>query len=166
MNTIKYLSMFLYRWNIRESCNPSIANLGYTYKYDISIPIQHFYNITNELKVILDQEQQKQKQNAPNYIITSWGHILDGNLHLNITTPNNFNKNIDFENILNESIYNTILKNKYGNNNSSISAEHGIGQLKRNYMKNAYASGVLDAFYDIKHTFDSRGIFNPGKVLP
>ena len=138
-----------------------MQSLGYTYKYDISIPIDKFHDITQDLKLTLDQHH-----NIPKYVITTWGHILDGNLHLNITTPNIFEKNDPFEEIVSHCIYDTVLSKKYGIRNCSISAEHGIGQLKRKYMDRVHSKDVLDSFYDLKHIFDPKGIFNPFKVLP
>jgi len=141
-------------WEARESCGLAVQQAGYTYKYDISLPIHYYYDMVLELKNHL-----KNLEN-PSLIVSSWGHLMDGNLHLNITSPNNFNEDKQILSILNSFIYSSVIKK-----NGSISAEHGIGQCKKKYLPQMKSANTLQLMKDIKHLMDPVGILNPGKLF-
>ena len=86
---------------------------------------------------------------------------LDGNLHCNIVSPNSFERDSDLLKIIDEGIFEEVMKR-----NGSISAEHGLGQYKNEYMTRIKTPSTLRAMYDIKRVFDPHGIMNPGKYLP
>ena len=93
----------------------------------------------------------------------SYGHLGDGNIHYNITQP----LSMDTKAFLaawaevNALVFEVVAKL-----NGSISAEHGIGQLKRDHMREIKSPVELQMMRDLKRLFDPRGILNPGKVLP
>lgn len=67
-------------WNIREGAPLSVGKEGYVYKYDMSLPIEHFYMLNNEIKNLL----QKDKEKLGILRICSYGHLGDGNIHFNL----------------------------------------------------------------------------------
>lgn len=146
----------LNRWQIRESCNPIIAKQGYTYKYDISIPLSEFYTIATEI-----QEQLATNAKYPHALAVVWGHTIDGNAHLNVVIPGKYEEDAKFSKWLESNIY-----EKVTGLNGSISAEHGLGQCKRQYLTMVKDPLVLDLMFDVKRMLDPIGIMNPGKYLP
>ncbi|PKA11157.1 FAD-binding oxidoreductase, partial [Leptospira meyeri] len=94
--------------------------------------------------------------------IALFGHIGDGNLHLNIVKPKELSdaeffaqcKQVDPE------MFTLIQKFK-----GSISAEHGIGLLKKDYLNFSRSESEISTMRAIKSAFDPKGILNPGKVL-
>jgi FAD/FMN-containing dehydrogenase len=142
-------------WNIRESCNPSVALDGYVYKYDVSVPIEDYMEVAAEVKECLSS-----KASFPLAKVCVWGHLADGNAHVNVVTPGLFDKDEAFASYVDEAVYGSVLKRK-----GSISAEHGIGQSKRDILKRVKDKSALDVMVQLKAMFDPRGIMNPGKVL-
>ena len=92
----------------------------------------------------------------------AFGHVGDGNLHYNQSKPE-AGENAQF--IAAQAEVNRIVHDIVHTLGGSISAEHGIGQLKRDELQR-YKSGVeLDMMRAIKHAFDPLGLMNPGKVI-
>ena len=92
----------------------------------------------------------------------SFGHVGDGNIHYNLTQP----LNMDGENFLSKwkditNVVNEIVANLDG----SFSAEHGIGQLKREELMRFRSKVEIDLMRSIKKTLDPKNIMNPGKVF-
>jgi FAD/FMN-containing dehydrogenase len=144
----------LYFWSIRESANPATAQLGYTYKYDLSIPNSNFH-------FIIECMYERLMYFHDRIVITNWGHILDGNLHLNITDVNNFHRDDELLCMIEPYIYEQVIRM-----GGSISAEHGLGQVKNHYVDLVHSACMIRFMRSIKQVFDPRGILNPGKVLP
>ena len=93
--------------------------------------------------------------------IINFGHIGDNNLHYNVSinVSSKFNEEEILKNV-NEIVYSNITKL-----GGSISAEHGIGQLRKKDLKKFKSKFELDQMQSIKKIFDPFGIFNPGKVF-
>lgn len=142
------------RWEIRESCNPIIREIGYNYKYDISLPLSDYYDIAEEMRERLATK--------PEAVVVNWGHVIDGNLHLNIVTPGAFSADEKIKSLIEPFIFESVIRR-----GGSISAEHGLGQCKNNYLgKYAKNEDVLKVMKSLKKIFDPNGIMNPGKFLP
>jgi len=141
-------------WDVRESCGPIVKSTGYLYKYDISIPIGDFEDIALEMR-------DRLAQSHPSAIVVNWGHIVDGNLHLNITTPNIFEEDKTLTERIEPYIFESVI-----HRGGSISAEHGLGQCKNNYLTIAKDPTALNIMKSIRTMFDPKGIMNPGKYLP
>jgi FAD/FMN-containing dehydrogenase len=92
-----------------------------------------------------------------------FGHIGDGNLHLNILKPDNLSKDEFFAQctVVNQWVFETV--QKY---NGSISAEHGVGMTKRDYLHYSRSAEEIAYMQAIKAVFDPNGIMNPGKIFP
>jgi len=142
-------------WEIRESCNPIIKSKGYNYKYDISLPLSEYYSIVEEMRDRLSFLQS-------DVVIANWGHVIDGNLHLNIITPGNFEVDNQIKNTIEPFVFEYVVAK-----NGSISAEHGLGQCKNNYLgKYAKSEAAVAVMRSLKDSFDPNGIMNPQKFLP
>ena len=92
-----------------------------------------------------------------------FGHIGDGNLHFNVSQPVGMDKQAFLAqwNAMNEVVFDVVLKH-----GGSISAEHGIGRLKRDLMSRIKSPVELEMMRGVKRLLDPKGILNPNKVLP
>ena len=99
---------------------------------------------------------------VPGARVVCFGHMGDGNLHYNVSQPVGADKQafLDRWEELNEAVHALVLEM-----NGSISAEHGIGQLKRRELARTAPPEALELMRRIKHAFDPAGIMNPGKVI-
>lgn len=143
-------------WNIRESCNPSVARAGCVYKFDVSIPIEEYMDVAWEVEGKL-----MSKMNPSDLSVCVWGHIADGNAHINVVTPGQFEKDSALAELIETTVYDSVLKRK-----GSISAEHGLGQSKNESLSQIKEGVVLDVMTNMKNLFDPHGIMNPSKYLP
>ena len=145
-------------WSIRESCNPCVAKAGCVYKFDISIPVEEYMDITYEIESKLRTNDYCSNMD---FTVCVWGHVSDGNAHINIVTPGQHIKDGKLATIIDEIVYDSVI-HRFG----SISAEHGLGQSKNEVMGLYKERITLDVMQQIKDTFDPHGIMNPGKYLP
>ena len=143
-------------WRIRESANPTVAKLGYTYKYDVSLPISQFQDWIQEMR-----RERIGPLSRKELINANWGHILDGNLHFNVTTIDEHEVQQDVLDALEPYLFHSIL-----DRGGSISAEHGIGQAKNHLLPHVHDEHTLDVMRSMKSLFDPNMILNPGKFLP
>lgn len=141
-------------WELREAISESIA--PYTpYKNDISVRIA-------EIPGFLDDVDEIVKVNYPDFEVCWFGHIGDGNLHLNILRPNDVSIELFYEkcHVISEKLFKLIQLRR-----GSISAEHGVGLLKRDFLQYSRSEAEIDMMRQLKSTFDPHGIMNPGKLL-
>lgn len=136
-------------WPLRERLAEALLRDGYCYKYDISLPLDVFYNSVIAMKERLGSRVIR---------CIGYGHVGDGNMHLNITT-----KEYDDEVM---KLIEPFLYEWTSRHNGSISAEHGLGFKKRNFMHFSKSPSAIKAMKQIKAVFDPQGIMNPYKVLP
>jgi FAD/FMN-containing dehydrogenase len=128
---------------------------GGSIKHDVSVPVAQ----VPEFLALADAAVMKV---MPDARIVAFGHMGDGNIHYNISQP----LGADTQAFLarwkemNEIVHAIVLKL-----NGSISAEHGIGQLKRDELAAIRSPVEMALMHRIKHAFDPNGIMNPGKVL-
>ena len=100
--------------------------------------------------------------NYPDFEICWFGHIGDGNLHLNILKPENLSKDEFFEKCqsVNDLVFQTV--KKYG---GSVSAEHGVGMTKKPYLSYSRSETEIEYLKELKKVFDPNGIMNRGKIF-
>ncbi|MEB5476668.1 FAD-binding oxidoreductase [Acinetobacter pollinis] len=141
-------------WRLREDISESIAPFT-PYKNDISVLITHVPAFIKEIEEIVEQ-------NYPDFEICWFGHIGDGNLHLNILKPENLDKDDFFAKcrVVNEHVFNTV--QKY---DGSISAEHGVGMTKKPYLAMTRSPEEIEYMKALKQVFDPNSIMNPGKLF-
>lgn len=141
-------------WKLREYISETISVFT-PYKNDVSVLISHVPAFIHDIETIV-------KQNYPDFEICWFGHIGDGNLHLNILKPDNLTKDEFFEKcqIVNQYVFKTV--QKY---HGSISAEHGVGMTKKPYLH--YTRPVEEIAYlkAVKQVFDPNNIMNRGKIF-
>ncbi|KAL4624738.1 D-2-hydroxyglutarate dehydrogenase, mitochondrial isoform X1 [Arapaima gigas] len=136
-------------WSIRERVTEALTHDGYTYKYDISLPLENIYQLVEDMREHLGNK-------ATN--VVGYGHVGDGNLHLNITSHS---KDPDLLAAIEPYVYEWTARYR-----GSISAEHGLGLKKRNYIHFSKPPGAVALMNDIKHMLDPYRILNPYKTLP
>ena len=141
-------------WAIRELTPESEIKAGAAYKSDISIPLQH-------MQEFYERAAAAAEQIAPGVKIFGFGHLGDGNLHYNLSIPDDGHD--DFMSVYPafDDMITGLLK-EYG---GSISAEHGIGQKKKAMLKEAKDQTALSVMAAIKSALDPHNIMNPGKIL-
>lgn len=141
-------------WRLREDISESIAPF-IPYKNDISVLITHVPAFIQEIDTIV-------QDNYPDFEICWFGHIGDGNLHLNILKPENLSKDEFFAKcqVVNKYVFEIV--KKY---DGSISAEHGVGMTKKPYLGYTRSEEEIGYMKALKQVFDPKGIMNPGKLF-
>ncbi len=142
-------------WKYREGISESLSILHTVHKNDISLPLRSMEAFINEMETLLEKKY-------PGFEIALFGHIGDGNLHLNILKPSNLNDADFFNECKKVDPDMFTLIQKHG---GSISAEHGIGLLKKDYLLFSRSAEEISLMKEIKKAFDPKGIMNPGKIL-
>jgi len=140
---------------MREAMSDAQKPEGGSIKHDISIPVARIPEFIAEADAaVLDL--------IPGARIVSFGHMGDGNLHYNISQPVGADKQafLDRWVEVNKRVHDIVRAYK-----GSISAEHGIGQLKRKELSETKSPAALDLMRRIKRSFDPAGIMNPGKMI-
>jgi FAD/FMN-containing dehydrogenase len=94
--------------------------------------------------------------------MVTFGHVGDGNLHYNVSAPDGIAPDVF---VKETAAINRIVHDSVARFRGSISAEHGLGQLKREEIRRYKSSIELDLMRRIKGVLDPNGIMNPGKVL-
>ena len=142
-------------WKLREYISETIAHWT-PYKNDISVTVGQVPAFLRDIDEIVGK-------NYPDFEVVWFGHIGDGNLHLNILKPDNLSKDEFFAQCatVNQWVFETV--QKY---NGSISAEHGVGMTKRDYLHYSRSAEEIAYMQAIKAIFDPNGIMNPGKIFP
>ncbi|KAF3912909.1 hypothetical protein AA313_de0208248 [Arthrobotrys entomopaga] len=144
----------LWRW--REGLPEACAHWGGTYKYDISIPLNEFYRVVEDARVRFEEAGLVgglEDESKPVIGVVGWGHMGDCNIHLNVVVRR-YEKAV--ENLIEPWVYEWIQKV-----NGSISAEHGLGFAKRDYVQYSRDPVSLEIMRSLKKTFDPKGIMNP-----
>jgi glycolate oxidase subunit GlcD len=141
-------------WQLRERISESIS--VYTpYKNDISVTVAKVPDFVEEVDAIV-------QANYPDFEIVWFGHIGDGNMHLNILKPADLPKEEFFARCNNVSKWVFEIVEKY---NGSISAEHGVGRTKKAYLGYSRSAEEIALMKAVKRAFDPNGIMNPGKIF-
>jgi FAD/FMN-containing dehydrogenase len=143
-------------WALREHANEAQKREGFSVKHDISVPVSRIADFIARADTAL-------RARWPDVRIVAFGHIGDGNLHYNLSMPGG-EDNAAF--IAEGDNASRIVYDLVAAMNGSISAEHGLGQLKRGEIRRYKGDVELDLMSTIKHALDPRGLMNPGKVLP
>lgn len=142
-------------WHLRESLSEAQSFEGHSIKHDISVPVSslpHFIKQTAKDVAAVSADAR----------ICAFGHMGDGNLHYNISQPSGGDRDA-FKSLapaITAAVHRRVAA--YG---GSISAEHGIGQMKRDELARTKDPVALELMRSIKRQFDPAGIMNPGKVI-
>ncbi|CAI5963583.1 unnamed protein product [Closterium sp. NIES-64] len=151
-------------WHLREGVAEALQRAGAVYKYDLSVPVSQLYGLVDEMRSRLEGSAAQ---------VVGYGHLGDGNLHLNISAPTYDDKLLER---IEPFVYEWVAGRQ-----GSVSAEHGLGLMKANaihYSKDPQAPLALThrvcrvhgmqvaVMKRVKALFDPNGILNPYKLLP
>ena len=143
-------------WKLRDSISEAERTEGQTLAHDISVPVA-------DMPSFITEAATKVEQAFPGVAATGFGHLGDGNIHFHVragslAAPDWYDREgADITRMVDD------LVTAAG---GSISAEHGIGQLKREELARLAPPGRVEALRAIKHALDPLGIMNPGKLVP
>lgn len=143
----------LWRW--REAISESIAPKT-PYKNDLSVRVSRVPQFLRALDELVGRRY-------PDFDVVWFGHIGDGNLHMNVLKPEGWTVE-DFHSAcshLTPEVFDLVARH-----GGSLSAEHGVGLLKRDYLDRIKPAEELQLMHSIKDVFDPDGILNPGKLFP
>ncbi|TBW13231.1 FAD-binding oxidoreductase [Azotobacter chroococcum subsp. isscasi] len=141
-------------WKLREYISETISHWT-PYKNDVSVTIGKVPAFLKEIDAIVGEHY-------PDFEIVWFGHIGDGNLHLNILKPDAMAKDEFFAKCATVNKWVFEIVEKY---NGSISAEHGVGMTKRDYLGYSRSEAEIAYMKAVKAVFDPNGIMNPGKIF-
>ena len=150
-------------WDLREGIATGLSSYGYTLMYDISLSSENFYKVVEETRKVIQNSDEFSHEEKEQIITTGFGHIGDGNLHLNISLKGYGQSDLEkkVERIV-EPFVMEFVKSVKG----SISAEHGVGLQKSSFLEYSKSKPMIEYMQKIKEVFDPNMIMNPYKVLP
>ncbi len=141
-------------WTLREGISESIAPRT-PYKNDLSVRI-------SDVPEFLDEIDRMVGEHYPDLEVCWYGHIGDGNLHLNILKPDDLSIDAFYERChrISPALFEAVRARR-----GSISAEHGVGLLKRDFLPFSRSPAEIALMRSVKRVFDPNGVMNPGKLL-
>jgi FAD/FMN-containing dehydrogenase len=142
-------------WALREGISEALGATGFPHKNDIALPVAALEAFASDLEALIARDY-------PAYELCVFGHIGDGNLHVNVMKPDDMPQEAFAERTaaLDRAMFTLVSRHR-----GSISAEHGIGLLKKPYLAYSRSPGELALLRALKRTLDPRGILNPGKIF-
>uniref|UniRef100_A0A8C5MJ95 D-2-hydroxyglutarate dehydrogenase, mitochondrial n=1 Tax=Leptobrachium leishanense TaxID=445787 RepID=A0A8C5MJ95_9ANUR len=136
-------------WALRERITEALAHDGYVYKYDLSMPVDKLYALVEETRARLGSTAKT---------VVGYGHLGDGNLHLNVTAESHTDTVLA---ALEPFVYEWTAQHR-----GSISAEHGLGFKKKDHIYYSKSREAVQLMQKIKYMLDPKGIMNPYKTIP
>ena len=142
-------------WAIRKGLAESQKREGLSIKHDVGLPI-------SQIPRFLDDASAALEKRFPGIRIVAFGHIGDGNLHFNLS----YADPVKNAGLMEQSqTANAVVYDVVDRLDGSIAAEHGIGQLKPEWLAQHAPEGSMALMHQIKNALDPQGLMNPGKVL-
>jgi FAD/FMN-containing dehydrogenase len=145
-------------WRIRESLSESERAQGPALQYDISVPVA-------KMPAFMVEAAEAAEAAFPGTTASSFGHLGDGNVHFHVRAPKGTGDGPAWIAAQGQAI-NAFVHDAVVAAGGSISAEHGIGQMKRAELARLSSPARISALRAIKTAFDPHGLFNPGKLIP
>ncbi|MBP6116353.1 MAG: FAD-binding oxidoreductase [Neisseriaceae bacterium] len=141
-------------WQLRESVSEAQRDLGASIKHDIALPI-------SSVAAFIHQNMPKVAALYEDASLVVFGHLGDGSLHYNVFLSQTLGAEVyASEAVINATVYADVLAF-----NGTIAAEHGIGQLKKEWLKSQLREEELSLFKHLKYGIDKGLLFNNGKVV-
>ncbi|KAF2768724.1 hypothetical protein EJ03DRAFT_328031 [Teratosphaeria nubilosa] len=146
-------------WGCREGISEASQHFGGVYKYDLSIPLPRLYDLVAEARERFQNNglMDPEDDTKPVIDVIGYGHMGDSNLHLNVCTRR-YDKEV--EKALEPWVYEWVAKQ-----NGSISAEHGLGLAKKEFIGYSRSETMVKLMRQIKQLYDPNGIMNPYKYI-
>ena len=141
-------------WRLREGITESLAPHK-PYKNDISVRISAVPDFLDEMSSLLTREY-------PQFDVVWFGHIGDGNLHINVVKPAEL---ADADFVAECERVTKLLSGVLSRHAGSISAEHGIGLVKKPYLAGTRSQAEIELMRGVRRVFDPQGLINPGKLF-
>jgi glycolate oxidase subunit GlcD len=141
-------------WRLREGITESLASRR-PYKNDVSVRVSAVPAFLHEMQALLAREY-------PQAEVVWFGHIGDGNLHINVLRPDGLAKDTFITQCEHVTKLLAATLQRHG---GSISAEHGIGLVKRAYLESTRSAAEIALMRGVRKVFDPNGILNPGKLF-
>jgi len=141
--------------NLRDFISETLSQHYTIHKNDISVPVQSIPAFLSDLHTTI-------REAYPTYRVAVFGHVGDGNLHVNVLKPADM-QDTEFWNNCHSA--DTIVFNVVKRYRGSISAEHGVGLLKRDFLHFTRSPAEIEIMRGIKAVLDPKGIMNPGKIF-
>ena len=143
-------------WHVRESIPLAQALEGLNIKHDISVPVSSIPEFVQTTDALLQAV-------IPGIRLVNFGHLGDGNLHFNVQAP----MGVDPATFLreHEEQVNTLVFDSVQRFHGSISAEHGVGSLKRDKLEHYKSPVALELMRRIRRALDPQNLMNPGRVV-
>jgi D-2-hydroxyglutarate dehydrogenase len=147
----------------------ALKHAGATYKYDLSLPTESMYDLVDALRArvarrvtegdVEETNSGKKRFDFSSVSVMGYGHLGDGNLHLNVSSPTGYHPAL--LKLIEPFVYEFT-----ANARGSVSAEHGVGAMKPNELSYSKPENAIEIMRGVKTMLDPRGILNPYKVLP
>jgi FAD/FMN-containing dehydrogenase len=135
-------------WEYRERHTEAVSSLGVPHKLDVTLPLDRLAAFETAVRKVVEEA-------APGARLVLFGHVGDGNLHVNVVGPAPDDEAVD------EAVLRLVASME-----GSISAEHGIGRAKVAWLDLVRSPAELATMRSIKAALDPTGLFNPGVLLP
>ena len=142
-------------WQYREWVAESILHGHEVHQQDVSVPVSKLESFYAEI-------QSRYEMTFPEFKVHFFGHIGDGNLHIFIQKPSGMEKNEFHEKTKASDLELFKVLQRF---NGSVSAEHGIGLLKKHALHFARTDLEIALMRGVKRSFDPNGLLNPGKIF-
>jgi FAD/FMN-containing dehydrogenase len=139
-------------WAYRERHTEAIATLGVAHKLDVTLPLQQLAGFAGAVKLAVAAALRSDGAKAR---VVLFGHVGDGNMHVNVIGPEPEDHRAD------DAVFEMVIA-RHG----SISAEHGIGIAKLDFVEASRSPGDIAVMRRIKAALDPGAILNPGVLLP
>jgi D-lactate dehydrogenase (cytochrome) len=142
-------------WRLREAIIEAQDRAGAQLKHDVSVPVARVPEFIAEATSVAEKQE-------PGVRVVAFGHVGDGNVHLNLVQPEGADGAAFMarSEALSQAVYDVVVAM-----GGSISAEHGIGRLKKADLAARKSPVALDLMRRIKRAIDPDGLMNPGKLL-
>lgn len=135
-------------WAYRERHTEAVSALGVPHKLDVTLPLARLADFEAEVRAVVASA-------APGATLIIWGHVGDGNLHVNVVGPAPDDEAVD------DAVLRLVAAM-----GGSISAEHGIGRAKTGWLPLVRSPAELEAMAAIKKSLDPASLLNPGVIFP
>jgi len=141
-------------WRLREDMSETLAEWT-PYKNDVAVPVAQVPEFVVGLKALLNQRY-------PDFEVVLFGHIGDGNIHVNILKPEALDGATFYQqcHAVSDEVFELVQQHA-----GTISAEHGVGLLKKDFLGFTRSAEEIAVMKGIKQVFDPNNIINPGKIF-